>query len=148
MIQQALDIIRTSAQYKVAHINPDVCAQVRILARKEGDTLVVELHDAYIIDPNVVERIGDEFLQFAVSFQQILVDFSRVKYCSSAIIDKLFEMQKVLRASSGELRICGMPVPLSDVFDIADLDSVFDCGWPNQETALQDFATPQKKQLR
>jgi anti-sigma B factor antagonist len=56
----------------------------------------------------------------------IVVNFEKVGYIDSAGIATLVECLRFVREYDGDLRLCGASEMVFDVFEIANLDSVFE----------------------
>jgi anti-anti-sigma regulatory factor len=58
---------------------------------------------------------------------QLLVDFSQVEYCSTAIISALLRARKTIVAEGGQVRFWGMRENVREAFRMLNLDgSIFD----------------------
>ena len=68
----------------------------------------------------------------------IVVNFEKVGYIDSAGIATLVECLRFVRAYNGELRLCAASELIVDVFEIANLDTVFSFYTTQQEAIAAD----------
>jgi anti-sigma B factor antagonist len=97
------------------------------LEQREDGTGVVSFRDDRIMDPERIEVLGKELLSLGSEHEhpQLVLDFSQVRFLSSAAINKLIVMEKRLRARGGRLRLCSMKPAVRDLFGFTHLDSLF-----------------------
>ncbi|KKL57020.1 hypothetical protein LCGC14_2239560, partial [marine sediment metagenome] len=70
--------------------------------------------------------------------RKLLLDFSRVKFLSSAMLGVLISLQKRSAGIKGRVVICGLRPELHKVFKITRLDKLFDF-YDNETEALGSF---------
>ena len=93
-----------------------------------------EITELRLKDPSFFDLIQNELLQNAmVEFIQqrrpskLLVDFSDVRYCSSAVIAAIMTAQRSSVSEGCQMKLCGMNDPVRDNFQIMKLDgTIFD----------------------
>lgn len=94
----------------------------------KGTELVVAFLDRRILDRQQVETIGRE-LQSVVPravHNLLVLDFSGVSFISSAMITKLAALNKTCKEQDVKLKLCNVPPNILEVFEIANLNRLFD----------------------
>ena len=83
----------------------------------------------------------DEALRRAVDAgaRDLLVDFARVDYISSAGLRVFLVLAKRMKELKGRLMLCGMPEPVRQVFHLAGFMPLFKVE-PSRAAALASFA--------
>jgi anti-sigma B factor antagonist len=97
------------------------------MTEKQGATIVT------IIPSRVVSE--EDIQQFATQLNhvvvdngrsQLVIDFGKVKFLSSAALGRLVALKKRIREAKGTLKLCCIDSNLLEVFRITRLDSVFE----------------------
>ncbi len=65
----------------------------------------------------------------------LMLDFSNVVYVSSLGVRAVIMAVKRLRSAGGRLAICGMQMPVADVFEISGLTALLEV-YPDRASAL------------
>ena len=117
-----------------------------IIAHTEGDVGVVNLTDVRLTDLNMIEKLGKELTDLVEKryMVKMVLDFSRVKYLSSAALRQLIALKKRLDKEKGEVKLCAIAPDILTVFKTTQLDKVFDIH-PNAQAAVARF---QKKKWK
>jgi anti-sigma B factor antagonist len=68
----------------------------------------------------------------------IILDFSNVKFLTSAVLGLLIRILKKVNEAGGGLRFCGINAKILEIFNITRLDKVFEI-LPTREKALLEF---------
>jgi anti-sigma B factor antagonist len=68
----------------------------------------------------------------------IVLDFSKVKFLSSAMLGLLIRLSKKIYQRQGQLRLCGINSKIFEIFKITRLDRVFDI-CEDSESAVQSL---------
>ncbi len=68
----------------------------------------------------------------------MLLDFSNVKFLTSAVLGLLIRILKKVNEAGGTLRLCGINSKILEIFGITRLDKVFDI-YATREKALLAF---------
>ncbi|MEX2216843.1 MAG: STAS domain-containing protein [Phycisphaeraceae bacterium] len=69
---------------------------------------------------------------------KVVVDFSKVKYVSSAVFGKLVAIHRRLKPMGQRLRLSGMSTLIRQMFAVTHMDSLFDVH-ETVEAALESF---------
>jgi len=108
-----------------------------------GSVMVVRFVDEQIVDLLEIEEMGQELcgLVQEASSGRFLLNFSGVKFFSSAGIGKLISFHGKVRSRKGSMKLCRLPVEIFDVFKACNLDSLFDIR-QDEADALRSFGLP------
>lgn len=77
----------------------------------------------------------DVLAALAAGAPWLMLDFSGVDYVSSVGVRVVITAVKKLRAAGGRLAICGMQMPVADVFEVSGLNAVLEI-YPDRISAL------------
>jgi anti-sigma B factor antagonist len=93
-----------------------------------GAVAVVALRDEKIVTEEAIERLGRQLnaLVEEGDGKDLLLDFGRVDFLSSAALSSLIRLKKKTAAVGGRLRLCAIEPDLLEVFRITRLDTVFE----------------------
>src|SRR4051812_5083467 len=96
----------------------------RLEIEEVGEVTLVRFVDRKILDEQNIQIIGEQLFSLVDEFgkKQILLDFSRVEYLSSAANGKFITLAKKVHAVKGKLAFCGIDPALYEVFEITKLD--------------------------
>ncbi|MCP4642884.1 MAG: STAS domain-containing protein [bacterium] len=80
-----------------------------------------------VLDAMNVTQIGAEILAYvrAHAGLNLLLNFERVTYLSSAVLTELLKVDQECKAVSGTLRLCSLNKDIRKVFQITNLDKHF-----------------------
>ena len=98
-----------------------------LLFETRGRVIVGTVAASSVLSTINVAEFGDEVLTYIQGKEKVnlLLNFARVDYLSSAVLTELLRIKKAVDAQSGHLRLCGMSATLREVFEITNLDTVF-----------------------
>lgn len=108
------------------------------------EVMIVRLLDQEIDQgfcvPDDVGAIGEELERLVDSSRPkaLLVDFSEVEYIASMMQAMLLHVQKKLRKSGGQLRLCGLGKHVALSFRVTGLERMFAIH-PDEQAALEAF---------
>lgn len=108
---------------------PKAAVKPKVQAVIQGDNVaVVTLLDASILDDSNIAELGQQLLNLVHKRYMIrmVLDFSQVKYLSSAVLRELVKVHKAIQAENGLLKICNLRPQLREVFKITQLDKVIE----------------------
>lgn len=105
-------------------------------------TLIVVFTDAQILDATVIEQMHREMMTTLDEAQEtrVVLDFSRVRFMSSAAMGMLVRVHKKCKQLKKALKLCGLAPQIQQVFRMTNLDRIFDLA-PEGITARQAFAS-------
>lgn len=98
----------------------------RLKVTQEGPITIVEFVDKKIVDPAVIEELGDELFGLIGPDKKIVLNFGNVDFLSSATLNKLIQLNAKVRASRGSIKFSNMCQNLREVITITRLDKLFD----------------------
>jgi anti-sigma B factor antagonist len=101
--------------------------QNRISVSDVGETAVVNFADSKILDEANIQEMGRELFSLVESDRkQILLNFSKVEFLSSAALGKLITLDKKVKSSQGKLRLSNIRPEIYEVFAITRLNKLFE----------------------
>jgi len=109
----------------------------KLAVSKTGKTTVIRLAGPSITDQVYINELGDELvavLEKAVP-PDLLVDLNDVEFLSSSVLGKLIRLLKRTRQVNGRLRLCSIRPSILDVFEITQLNKVFEI-YPDAAEAM------------
>lgn len=117
----------------------------RIETSEVRGVTVVRFVERKILEAAHIQELGEE-LQHVVEHDgklNLLLDFDKVEFLSSAALNKLIILDKKVKAKSGQLKFCNLMPEIREVFVITRLNQLFDIV-ETREKALEGFkrATP------
>ena len=90
------------------------------------DSEITEIHLAnpMYFDVRQFEELRDELTELVSSFRprKLVVNFSDVRYCSTAIIASLLILKERIESYGGQMKFCGMNTAVRDSFAMLQLD--------------------------
>ena len=100
----------------------------RIMTQRLGRVVVIDFIDAAIMDALQIQQIASELYSLVDDQDQkrILLDFSNVKFLSSAVLGLLIRISRKIYESEGQFKLCGINPKIQEIFRITRLDRVFD----------------------
>lgn len=102
--------------------------QQRISVSEKNNALIVQFRDAKILEDRTIQQLGTELIDLVQgrSAPRLVLDFTGVKYLSSAALGKLITLRRKVDQVGGKLKLCEIDSETMDVFKIAKLDDYFD----------------------
>ncbi len=101
---------------------------------------IVQFVDDKVMDAVRIEQLGAELNKLTEDRTppKLIVDFSDVKFFSSAAINKLIVLEKRVKEKGGQTRLSNLRPEVRDLFGFTHLDSVFRIH-DSQEDAVRDL---------
>ncbi len=108
-------------------------------AQTVDGVFVIQFTDAQILDATVIEQMHRDLMLALEKAQErrLLLDFSRVRFMSSAALGMLIRVHKKCKELKIALKLCNLAPQIQQVFHVTNLDRVFDIhkdGRPTRET--------------
>jgi len=94
-----------------------------------GDVTELRLADPSLFDVPRHEELRYKLVSFAEQQRpsKLIVDFSAVGYCSTAVIAAMLTVKKSLEPEGGQIKLCGMSETVRETFQTLKLDgTIFD----------------------
>ena len=112
----------------------------RIEVIEKDGTTVVLFRDSKILEDRAIHQMGAELLEVVQgkSGVRLVLDFTGVKYLSSAALGKLITVRRRVDQLGGRLKLCEIGPETLDVFKIAKLDDYFEI-CRDQRSALEEI---------
>jgi anti-sigma B factor antagonist len=110
----------------------------RINVTEKDGAVVVQFRDSKILDDRTIQQMGNELFELVQGNPglRLVLDFTGVRYLSSAALGKLITLRRKVDQATGSLRLCELAPETLDVFKIAKLDEYFQI-CPTQRAALE-----------
>ena len=100
---------------------------------------VVRLLDEKVVDPERIQLLGQELLSLAHGeSQNLLINMDNVRFLSSSAINNLIVLERRVSGSGGEVKLSNLSPEVAEVFNITQLNSVFDI-CESEDEALGSF---------
>ena len=111
-----------------------------IASNAKDDILTIRILDERLVDPEHLKRLFDDLYEMLgkTDQQQVVLDFSSVKFMASAMLGKLVALQKKCVEYRAKLKLCGITPEIMEVFKITKLNKVFDIQ-SDEATARKSF---------
>ena len=108
---------------------------------RRGRIDVGTIHVSSVLSAINITAFGAEVLAYIAKRPglNLLLDFQNVDYLSSAVLTELLKIKKSVLDSEGRLRLCGLSKTILEVFEITNLDKLFDLHQDDLEPNLQRF---------
>lgn len=103
-------------------------AQEQAVSFKESGPISVGIiQTPSVLDALNVTQFGNEVLSHIHGRPGInlLLDFERVNYLSSAVLTELLRINEAVQEAGGRLRLCALNQDIRKVFEITNLDRIF-----------------------
>lgn len=110
---------------------------------QQDGVAIVRFKDEKVMDPERIEQLGQELLSIAEDHDGslLMIDFDRVRFFSSAAINKLIVLEKRIGASGKRMRLSNLQSEVRDLFSFTNLDKLFDiCDSPS-DVSLDESPT-------
>ncbi len=107
---------------------------------EHGRITVAAIVSASVLDALNVNHFGEEARQYLVEHKgaNLLLDFSRVNYLSSAVLTELLRLKDLAEADGGAVRLCALNDDIRTVFEITNLNKVFTI-YKTREAGMESF---------
>ena len=93
---------------------------------RRGDWVVVRPEEASLMDPEIIETLGDKLASLLAGGEKnIVLDFKVVQYISSAMIGTLVGTRQSVTAAGGAFILAGLNDRLLLLLKITRLDKMF-----------------------
>jgi anti-anti-sigma factor len=100
----------------------------QLFVQHAEDVTVVTLNDRRILEKTCIKGLEEELLAVVAAWkrQQIVLDFSNVRFMSSAFLGLLVKLQTLIFEKGGQLTLTNIAPDIRQVFEITQLTKVFD----------------------
>jgi len=113
----------------------------RISVDYTDKAVIIKFTDEKILEDKDITAVRDAIMSVVEQTQRInlVLDFSNVKFLSSAVLGLLIRVSKKVYERDGQLRLCNINPKIYEIFKITRLTKVFDI-YPDTENAVNGFA--------
>jgi anti-sigma B factor antagonist len=87
---------------------------------------VVTLTDEKILEDEDIKSLEDSIMPLIDGQVNLVIDFTSVKFLSSAVLGLLIRISKRISEHKGKLRLCGIGPRIYEIFKITRLNEIFD----------------------
>ena len=114
-----------------------------IMGAQIGDVCVVNFLTSQVLDEMNVQQLGQELndLVDKEGKTKIVINFSKIKFLSSAVLGKLIALNKKMTAQKGRLAFCTINADIMQVFKITRLDKLIDI-YDDEDNAVKGISKP------
>ncbi|MGA2253871.1 MAG: STAS domain-containing protein [Thermoguttaceae bacterium] len=100
----------------------------QLIVSEVDNVSVVRFREPWISGIPVIEKLGEELygLVEKEGHVNLVLDFSTVKFLSSAVLGKLVRLNAKVRSRSGTMRLCNLQPQILEVFLVCKLDCLFE----------------------
>ena len=97
---------------------------------------IVTLTDEKILDGEDIKALEDSVMPLIDGAVNLVIDFSSVRFLSSAVLGLLIRISKKINENRGRLKLCSISPRIYDIFKITRLDEIFEI-YPDAKKAMQ-----------
>ena len=114
-----------------------------IMASQVGDVAVVNFLTSQVLDELNVQQLGQELNDLVDKHYMIkmVINFSKIKFLSSAVLGKLISLNKKINEQNGHLAFCHINSDIMQVFKITRLEKLIPI-CDTEEEAIQAVQKP------
>lgn len=105
------------------------------------NAIIVSFTDEKILEEKDINSLQESIMSVIEQTEQInlILDFSNVKFLSSAVLGLLIRISKRIYEHNGRLRLCNIDPKIYEIFKITRLTKTFDI-YKNIESATKDLS--------
>jgi anti-sigma B factor antagonist len=113
----------------------------RISVDYTDKAVIIKFTDEKILEDKDIAAVQGAIMSVVEQTQRInlVLDFSNVKFLSSAVLGFLIRVSKKVYERDGQLRLCNINPKIYEIFKITRLTKVFDI-YPDTENAVEGLA--------
>ncbi len=114
-----------------------------VMASQIGEVTVVSFLTTQVLDEMNVHQLGEELNNLVDKEGKIklVLNFSKVKYLSSAVLGKLISLNKKVANLKGRIGLCLINPEIMKVFKITQLDKMIPI-FESEDDAVKGIAKP------
>ena len=116
----------------------------RIAVEYAQNATIVTFTDEKILEEQDIGALQDSIMsviESAPGGMNLILDFSKVRFLSSAVLGLLIRISKRVYQRDGQLRLCNISPKIYEIFKITRLTKIFDI-YPDVESASEGLAEP------
>lgn len=106
-----------------------------------GDVYVIHLNDPKLFEIVTVSELQDQLLKLVdeQSPNKVVVDFTDVAHCSTAVVNGLLRVKKRVVKAGGQLKLSGMSETIREAYRLLNLDGTVFHIYPTRDDAVAAF---------
>ena len=111
-----------------------------LMSQSHGDVLIVYFTESRILDEATIETMSTDLDRMIDRSEEgkLLLNFSEVRFMSSAMLGKLVRLNKRCRSDKIDLKLCNISKEIMEVFKLMRLHKLLDIH-ANESRALSAF---------
>ena len=112
----------------------------RVSVEYDEKAVIVTFTDEKILEERDIAELQDSLNGIIEQADRInlVLDFSTVKFLSSAVLGLLIRVSKKVYEREGQLRLCNISPRIYEIFKITRLTKIFDI-YPDRDAAIASF---------
>jgi len=114
----------------------------RISVQYAGSATVVSFTDEKILEEKDINELQESLMsviESASGKMSLILDFSNVRFLSSAVLGLLIRVSRRIYEQEGQLRLCNINPKIYEIFKITRLTKTFDI-YTDVESAAEDLS--------
>lgn len=118
----------------------------RIAVEYAQNATIVTFTDEKILEEQDIGALQDSIMsviESAPGGMNLILDFSKVRFLSSAVLGLLIRISKRVYQRDGQLRLCNISPKIYEIFKITRLTRIFDI-YPDVKSASEGLAEPDR----
>ncbi len=119
----------------MAEIKPKIGVQY------SDNATIVSFTDEKILEERDIKALQDSIMSVVEQAERIklILDFSNVRFLSSAVLGLLIRISKRIYEKDGQLKLCNINPKIFEIFKITRLTTTFDI-YKDVESAVEDLS--------
>jgi anti-sigma B factor antagonist len=115
--------------------------QPNISVEYAENATIISFTDEKILEERDINSLQESIMSVIEQAERInlILDFSNVKFLSSAVLGLLIRISKRIYEHEGRLRLCNIDPKIYEIFKITRLTKTFDI-YKNVESAVKDLS--------
>ncbi|UCC22002.1 MAG: STAS domain-containing protein [Planctomycetota bacterium] len=100
----------------------------RISVEYGKNSTIITFTDEKILEEKDIQVLGESIMSVIEQAERInlILDFSKVRFLSSAVLGLLIRVSKRVYECDGQLRLCNIDPKIHEIFKITRLNRIFD----------------------
>ena len=100
----------------------------KLFIHNTPDETIVTFNDEQILEEEHIRELGDSIMRLVddPKNQNIILDFSNVRFMSSSFLGLLVKIHKRICERNGHLKLCNIAKNIYKIFEITQLNKIFD----------------------
>ena len=111
---------------------------MEVTMEQRGDTIVVTPAGRHL-DASNAKQFKEKMIAALATHTKIVCDMSQLDFVDSSGLGALVSCLRQLRATGGDLKLCGMTEPVRVLFELVRMDRIFAI-YPTRDKALRTLS--------